>query len=305
VKSATRIGAALLLLGFAVMAALLLRDRMQPPEQQQTLPPAGLHRPADVATAVQQTAGASAPVQAPCKGQLLDVRSDELTHSVCVGATSTLQNGGVRVYRVESLSGPGYTLRIEAAGSSILSAALGIDGEKVFRCDRKACAGLEIGRHDVESVRVISLNQVALANTRDERVTVSGRLQTMPEDQVPGLACTGQGVSIITSDSSSMTFCPKGGAGFEIGNDGNRTYRFTNLDGASLLVAVDQDHRARRVEYQGDVALICSSSTCGVQISAANSAGERTFTFAGTTLLEVSTGQSNAVLNGTLLVPPL
>jgi ferredoxin len=282
-----------------------MRDRTELLDDQQTLPPAESHRPADDAAVVQQAARSSAPIPAACKGQLLEVTSNELTHPACVGATSISQSGGVRVYRVESQSGPGYSLRIEAAGSIVLSAALGIDGAKVFRCDGKACAGIVIGRHDVEGARIISLNQVVLTNARDEQMTVNGRLQTLPEDRVPGLACTGQGVSIITSDGSSMMFCPKGGAGFEIGNDGGRTYRFTNLDGASLLIAVDQEHRARRVEYQGDVTLACASSTCGVQISAANSAGERTFTFAGTTLLEVSAGQSNAVLNGMLIVPPL
>jgi hypothetical protein len=162
-------------------------------------------------------------------------------------------------------------------------------------------------------VRVISLDDVALMTvladgspSATEAVRVRGKLETVPEDKVPGLACTEQGVRITLRDGAFVPFCPKGGAGFEIGDDGKRTYRFTSLDGESILVAVDGSHLAQRVEYQGEVVLACSTYACGsVHVSPPDSAGARIFTFTSTTLSEPGAVERGAELNGTLIVPAL
>jgi hypothetical protein len=221
-----------------------------------------------------------------------------------------VQNGSVRVYEVEAIQGPQHSLRIEALGSAVLSAALRTGASLRFRCEGD-CRGILIGRHDVEGARTITLNQLSLPDARADGsssprdvATLTGELRTVPEDRVPALACAGQGVSMVTSDGSASTFCPNGGAGFEIGADGSRRYRFTNLDGASILIGVDEDHRARRVEYEGEEVLVCAAA-CSVRVSRLGEAGERIFTFEGTTLLEAPMGQRNAVLNGTLIVPSL
>jgi len=138
-----------------------------------------------------------------------------------------------------------------------------------------------------------------------QSLQLSGRFEIPPE-QLSELACTDQGVSIVTSDSSSQTFCPRGGAGFEIADDGTRRYRFTSLDGESIVVATDRNQQIRQVRYEGEISLACRSVDCGsVRMSAADAAGARRFTFSGTTLIETESGQSNAVLNGSLILPPL
>jgi hypothetical protein len=215
---------------------------------------------------------------------------------------STDQNGSVRSYRVASLEAPNRWLRIDAVGTRVLSAAFGGLDTRDFRCSETQCSGIAIGPRDVQGARIISLNQTY----GDGAVLVSGQLRTVPEEQLAGLACTDQGVSITTSDSSSVSFCPKGGAGFEMSGDGVKTYRFSNLDGESIRVAVDRAEQVTRVEYSGESTLACRPPSCGaIHISPPNGSGERTFTFAGTTLIETNQADRSAVMSGTLVLPQL
>jgi hypothetical protein len=304
----------LLILAFVCAAGLLVYSllfRTEPPVAEQIAAPvdSSLTAAADVPTARAEHAPEPAPVR-ECTGQTVRlVRGSEMDE-ICVGDTRMVQNGSVRVYEVHALAGPPRWLRIEAMGRTVLSVAFGGATEPRLRCEQTHCRGIVIGRHDVEGVRTISLKDVALFEVRagrslspDPVAAVSATLKTLPEDRVPALACTGQGVSIVTSDGSVSTFCPHGGAGYEI-VAGTRRYRFTNLDGASILVSVDSDHRPKRVEYEGDDALVCAAG-CRVRVSGPNAGGERIFTFEGTTLLETGMGQRNAILNGTLIVPSL
>jgi hypothetical protein len=250
--------------------------------------------------------------EAACAGQTLHVRLDNSTHDLCVSDTRADQNGAIRTWRVDSIDGTGRWLRIDTAGGKVLSATLGGGISAQFQCKDDACSGITIGRHDVQGVRTISLEEAPLkragldsAAAGSELARVSGTLKTLPQEQMASLACAGEGVSIVTSDSSSQAFCPKGGAGFEIADNGHRTYRFTNLDGASILVVVDQSENVREVRFEGDDRLSCRGAACGVRISAPTAQGERFFEFAGTTLIENRRGESNAVVNGTLVLPAL
>lgn len=267
---------------------------------------AAVEAPSEPAAAAPDAAEARS-VPAACDGPELKLALATGVETVCAGPLATIQNGSIRQYRVETTSAPARWLRIEAMGSQVFSAAIGSAGARApeFLCKEADCKGISISRHDVQGIRTISLSEARLTAGEDA-VLVTGELRTQPEDQVAAASCPNQGVSIITSDSSASSFCPNAGAGFEVGNDGNRTYRFTNLDGASLLVALDDAERVKQVRYEGDDTLVCKSGSCGqIDVSPTDAEGQRTFTFAGTTLIETNSGERNAVLNGTLVVPPL
>lgn len=251
-------------------------------------------------------------VSMSCSGQRLEVTEDADTESVCMGTLVTKHNGSVRSHEVTSLTAPQRWLRVEAAGGTILSAAWGSELQPEFHCQAAECTGITISRRDASGARVMTLERARLIQTQSNgapsaqaSLQLSGQVE-IPADALPELACADQGVSIVTSDSSSQTFCPQGGAGFEIGDDGTKRYRFTSLDGESILVATDPNLQVRQVQYEGEASLACRSSECGsVRISVADADGARRFTFAGTTLLDTDNGQSNAVLNGSLILPPL
>lgn len=247
-----------------------------------------------------------------CRGQQLQVVLDGKIESACMGAIVTKYNGSVRSHQAATLSTPPRWLRVEFAGGTILSAAWGSEVRPDFHCQAAGCKGITIAKPDARGARMMTFERAALMRTgsngmqsTQDSLQLSGQLEIAPE-ALSEQACADQGVSIVTSDSSSQTFCPRGGAGFEIADDGSKRYRFTSLDGESILVATVGDHEIGQVQYQGEVSLACRSFECGsVRISMADAAGARRFTFSGTTLIDTNGGQSNAVLNGSLLLPPM
>lgn len=248
----------------------------------------------------------------PCSGQQLEVVVAKDIESVCMGTLVTKHNGSVRSHEVATLTVPLRWLRVEVAGGTILSAAWGSEQRPEFHCQAAECTGITISKRDARGARTMTFERAQLTPTQSisrpstqASLQLSGQVE-IPADALPELACNDQGVSIVTSDSSSQTFCPQGGAGFEIGDDGTKRYRFTSLDGESILVATDPNQQVRQVQYEGEMSLACRSVECGsVRISVADAQGARRFTFAGTTLLDTENGQSNAVLNGSLILPPL
>jgi hypothetical protein len=283
------------LAGLAALAVLLLTQRRG---EAPSVAGAADETPAmqAVSPSVAREEARNAPAAA-CPDPQLTITMTGSPRKACVGTLDVTQNGSVRSYRVTTIDEPRQTLRIDAAGTMVIAAQLGD-----FECREAACMGISISRHDVQGIRTITLSSAILKHGADA-TTIDGKLRTLPEEQV--MPCEGQGVSVVTSDSSTSSFCPQGGAGFEIGNDGARTYRFTNLDGESILVAVDDAERVKRVTYEGESTLACTGAACSVRISAPDSAGARTFTFGGTTVIDTTSGQRNAVLNGTLVLPPL
>lgn len=297
------LGAALL--GVMAAAVYLLRDggsdRAALP---QVVVPRAPEPLSELTRAAAEKASPSSSAVAACMDQRLEVQAQGKLEPACFGKTHVTQNGSVRTYQVETALGTRRTLRVDASGSLILKATL-IQDAATYHCEGADCKGLSLSKRDAEGARTLSFTHTELG-PEEQRLVLDGQLRISADALVPALACSDQGVSIITSDGSSNTFCPKGGAGFELGNDGQRTYRFTSLDNESVLVVVDSGHRLRRVEYQSDAVLACERASCDrVQIAAPNAAGERVFTFAGTTLLESRSGAVNAVLNGTLVAPPL
>jgi hypothetical protein len=247
-----------------------------------------------------------------CGGQRLDIVTNGSVEPVCMGALVTKHNGSVRSHQIATLTAPRRWLRVEAAGGTILSAAWGSDLRPDFQCQAAECKGISISRRDARGARVMTFERTSLMQASSggmqsiqQSVQLSGRFD-IPAEQLSELACADQGVSIVTSDSSSQTFCPHGGAGFEMNDDGTRRYRFTSLDGESILVATDRNQQVSQVQYEGEVSLACRSAECAnVRISAIGTEGAQRFTFSGTTLIETQSGQSNAVLNGSLVLPPL
>lgn len=314
----------LLLAGAAVVAVLFYLNRGTVPVSDSRVRAAIPRGPAaavgvKVASGTTASAASRAPLAASaCIAQRIDLALGGKSIAACVGETITVQNGGLRVYTVETSAAPKRWLRIGAAGSTVISAGLGlgaspdIQAEPEFQCEGRGCKGIVIGPHDSQGVRTIAMDHAVLvaatANkvpSADEIVMVTGSLQTVAEENLPGLACTGQGVNITTSEGSALSFCPQDGAGFETGPGGNRVYRFSSLDGESVLVAVDDNQAVRQVEYRGERDRVCAAAACvGVRVSSPDPSGERTVTFAGTTVVEAQ-GNSGAVLNGTLRVPRL
>lgn len=297
------------LLGAAVIAVLVAMKPGNHPAQHPRSQPAGELRHEQIEPTHEiVTVAKSSP---SCSGQTLELTTNDV-EPVCMGTPITKHNGSVRSYQIATLTAPQRWLRVEVAGGAILSAAWGSELRPDFHCQAAGCQGITIGRRDAQGARVMTLERVALMRTSSngtlsapESVRLSGRVE-IPAEELSELACPDQGVSIVTSDSSSQVFCPQGGAGFEIGDDGTRRYRFTNLDGESILVATDQDRQVRRVHYEGEVVLACRAIECGsVRISAADTEGASRFTFSGTTLIDADSGQSNAVLNGSLILPPM
>jgi hypothetical protein len=301
-----------LLVGAAAITALAVMRRGE--EVAQSLmerPAVAVHHEHSAPLMPDVVEAPAAPVS--CPGQQLELGLKDHIETVCIGTPVTKQNGSVRSHQVQTLEAPQRWLRVEVAGSTVLSAAWGGSSQPDFYCRAGDCKGILISRRDAQGVRVMILERASLRRlhadgtpSAEAPLLLSGRVEVPPEEPLPALACTDQGVSIVTSDGSSQSFCPKGGAGFEMGEDGNKRYRFTSLDGESILVGVDQSHQIKHVAYEGEVSLACRAFECGsVQISAPDTAGARRFTFTGATLIETSRGESNAVLSGSLILPPL
>lgn len=255
--------------------------------------------------------------------------------TVCAGATQVRQMGSMRSYLAQD-GGRQWVLQVDTAGGEVLRVALqGRDG-RAYACEGSDCAGVTLGRHDARGTRQVTLRSVALraggvtaeigaeaassaeargptastgtagAGTADAaRAMVSARLAVGADDQLPGLACTGPTVAISAPDGASQKFCGQGGAGFDIADDGTRTYQFQDFEGRTLAVKLDAQHVITRVSY-GPYA--CEGTACtGASMSAAepdNDAAERSFFFGRTTLFEAggSSKRAGLQLNGSLVL---
>jgi hypothetical protein len=128
---------------------------------------------------------------------------------------------------------------------------------------------------------------------------------SVPEEELGDASCWQDELVITRENGSRTSFCPKQGAGFEIADDGDRTYRFTSFDGESILVRADAADRLRQVKYIGSVPQACTPPACGAfSISASAESGERRFIFSGVTVMEENGGNRTALLNGVLVLPP-
>jgi hypothetical protein len=258
----------------------------------------------DAESSASAVAPASGGVSA-CQEQQLDVVMGGKSRRHCVGRTQVVRNGSVRTYRVEAHGANGASLKVDAGGGVILSAELGSADEAAFTCREGRCAGISMGPHDQQGARSILLDQVRLLRHKpdgaEDLAIVSGKLRTVPDDELASSTCVGQ-VLLISIGDGTVHFCPDAGTGFDLDDDGGKTYRFTNIDGGSLGVQLDKDDVLRKVEYER---FACNGAACvGARVSPAEPDGSRNFVFQGTTLVERDTGSAAAILNGNVVLAP-
>lgn len=276
--------------------------------------------PPSAPTQAESVVAPPAPVSASpisCRDQELSIAvADNPSQRACFGTTVVLQNGSLRSYRVDNVGDKGWELKIDAIAEKVESATLRSKDNLSFACAEGNCPGITISKHDSQGARTITLQSLlqqssgpAVAEAIPARkARVSGKLRTLPEGQVPGMACPGQGVTIIANDGGTTALCPSGGAGFEITDDGGRRFEFSSADTGTIYVTVDAAEVLQKIDYESGT-LACASAECGgVSISPPNEKGERVFTFANTTLREVVRDGGKAagrfvVISGKLILP--
>lgn len=242
-----------------------------------------------------------------CRSQVLEVQ-DDASARYCVSEPWTEQNGGLRRYVIDFDDSSG-ALQIDASGQTIQAMALRDPTAREFRCTGSECAGVTIGERDEQGRRALVLAGAALreveASDAPKTVRVSGHFTSVPEEELGDAACWRDELIITRENGSRTSFCPRQGAGFEIADNGERTYRFTSFDGESILVRADAGDRLRQVQYLGPVAEGCIAAACGVlTISPPGESGERQFSFQGVAVMEENGGNRTALLNGVLILPP-
>jgi hypothetical protein len=243
-----------------------------------------------------------------CQEQQISISANGGLQHLCLGRTQVVQNGNVRTFRADEQGGKGQWLRVDAAGETIVSVEVNESGQGNYACKWSKCAGVSIGPHDAQGARSIVFDKARLSRMKvvvdeavDEFVALSGKLKTVPDDQLPATTCVGQ-LLYISVGAGTIHFCPDGGTGFDIEDDGGMTYRFTNADGGSVGVRMDRGGTLRRVEF-GSFA--CNAPACAaVDIAPADADGRRKFAFRGTTLLERDGGAASAILNGNIVLAP-
>lgn len=251
------------------------------------------------------------PVLVECRDAIITLISkSEKPLELCVDSRDVIQDGSSRTYQFSAKSAEKYALKIRANGTVIEAVELWGEKSVFARCETDQCVGIVIGKRDATGSRGVKIDaSLFSANLDDERssdpITIRADLKTKPDHEVAALTCPGQGVTMIGSDNSSVSFCPLGGNGFSATEDGSSiTYQFTNLEGEMVTVAVDQSEAIKKIGFDGD-RLFCVSEECsGAQILAPNEKGERIFSFYGVMLREAGAGES-LVLNGTLKLQPL
>lgn len=265
-----------------------------------------------------------------CPDQRLDIAAEGRSQRHCMSRTQVVQNGNVRTYRVEEELTGRRELKVDAAGETIVAVELVMDAGDRFGCRWSHCKGVSVGPHDAQGARsivfertrlgamVVSAERKEFAGAerdeaagagRDEAdgaavgngaaVHVHGTLRTLPDDQLRATTCVGQ-ILYISQGAGTQHFCPDGGTGFDVEDDGGRTYRFTNADGDSLGVGMDEGGALRSVEYKE---FVCHGSACtGVHVAPGGADGRRHFAFQGTTLLDRNSASVSVILNGNVVL---
>lgn len=251
-----------------------------------------------------------APGSPACKQQEIAITQAGVRERQCVGAPQTRQMGSVHSYTVQAEGDAKRWLRVDVADSAIVGVLLGSGAKSDFKCGAGDCSGVSLGKRDSLGVRTVSFDNLILQPTTSGGATPAGRPVTIDGGlKIPAttLACSGPSIAIIATDSPETSFCPMGGVGFEVNDDGTRTYRFTSLDAGTILIRVTASKRVSEVEYASEAGQAkCAESACaGVVASVPAADGARTFDFAGAALTQPGSGNTVTTLTGTLLVPAL
>jgi len=262
-------------------------------------------------------AAAAAPLP-DCPHQQLEISTPAGVERGCVTVTRTQQTGSTRRYLLEAEGVSRWSLSLDTAGGRVIAARLVASGRGGFGCKAEQCQGFAISRPDRNGVRTISLAGVLLEGRIDvaapvgpdgrsvvPAVRLSASLKTRPDSQSLALACRVPSVTIVESDAALTQFCPMGGAGFELGDDGRYRYEFRNLEGETLAVVLAADGTVSQLSFG---ALACSGAACSGTASRSldppgGEAHERDFEFSGVRLQDPEHPQNAAQLTGRLLLP--
>jgi hypothetical protein len=265
--------------------------------------------PPAVSAAVRPSDPVARDGSARCPAQSLVIGRAGVRNMLCAGATRTQQMGGIRRHTVPVDSRREQWLRVDAVGTRIVGMWLGNGNRAEFRCTGSDCRGIMIGEPDAAGVRQITLRDVEMLSIKpgdrlstDEIVSIEGVIRTGSETSTGLQGCDTPSLSVIGPDHVLSNFCPRGGSGLEINDDGTRTYRFSSLDGISLEIVIDDKGAILKVDYAGDKPANCTRATCaGVSVEPASPDGSQTFRLASTALTSNPDGTRFSTLTGTLV----
>jgi hypothetical protein len=250
--------------------------------------------PASIAEATRTVATDIAPA---CQHQALRLSFVQGVEVACVGPARAVQTGSMRdhVYAAEGSSR--WSLRIGAAHGQVIAAVLSDGRRDRYRCS--PCSGFSIGATDRYGVRHFEVAAAGLSDGGPSPAIVHVAATLRIEPQAPR-ACASVPLEVAEAGGTSTSFCPDGGAGFELGDDGRYRYRFDDLDGHTVSVTLDDGGGVREAQFG---ALTCTGAACiGLASRGGASADERSFDFAGVRLLDRG-GVLAATLTGRLVMP--
>ncbi|MBS0448299.1 MAG: hypothetical protein JSR59_20420 [Proteobacteria bacterium] len=320
----------------AALAWLLLSDASDVPPS--SMPVAQVAEtaspPAEHAAVPSPAATPPGPAASPpCPHQHLEVTSaGGRVQTTCVSVTQTSQSGSVRTYRVEPEGVSRWALRVRVVEGRVigvrLSAPPGAPGAppQAYGCMRDDCARMSLGPPDAHGVRRLASQQLPLRalpaapasaplaasvpRAPPEAWAGALRLTALletPPDRQTALACPTSSLGVVDSGGPVVDFCPLGGAGFEVADDGRLRYRFDDLEGRHLVIGMATDGSIDTITL-GELG--CAMPACGgVTTSspggdAEHPGAQRTFAFSGTTLRASGPSGRSAALNGSVVMPP-
>lgn len=265
---------------------------------------------------------AEATTAPACPIQSLQLALDgQPARTVCMDATLLQQSGSVRSYVVRAGDADGWNLQVDLVERAVHSVVLRARDGRSYQCAGSGCAGRAVvrgtspggvGTLALQNLRLAPARSAAAAATAGAGLAViHASLRVPSDDQVPGLACTGPSATLSAANGTLHRFCGQGGAGVELADDGQRTYRFHDHEGRMLVIALDAQQRVMGVAWEGHA---CRGEACrGVSTSSVDpddALAERSFHFGRTELVR-GTGDPRAdrppettiVLDGTLVMP--
>jgi hypothetical protein len=235
-----------------------------------------------------------------CPSSLL-IELDGSPRTACIATTRVHDRGNLVTYDI-ALENPKGRLMIDRTGKRVMAARLELAGARRLSCDQDTCAGgIEISELGKDGGRRIALHEVALLGAT--AAVVSGTLSM--HERAPGeVLCDRPKLTVIESGGRIRDFCPMGGAGFEVAEDGSRKYRFDALSGDTLMLELGADFRLRAAKLSGsDGDAACRGAQCaGVRRQSPSPGIEDAFSFEAVPLTAVD-GVATSTLTGRLEIP--
>ncbi|MBS0448285.1 MAG: hypothetical protein JSR59_20350 [Proteobacteria bacterium] len=224
-----------------------------------------------------------------CPHESLELSSADQHEIACIGPMTATQSGSLRRYRAAAEGLSRWSLELDTAQGRVTAARIVDAGGLRFMC--RPCSGMALTRPDAHG-----RYRIEIADAMLQGDAAAWRLHASLQAP-PGAACRTTSLAVVEQDGALIDFCADGGAGFELADDGTKRYRFDDLAGQTLTVAVDAEGAVREARL-GDLA--CRAAGCsGLEMHVAGEA--RTFDFSGVRF--TGAPDRSATLNGQLAVP--